>query len=527
MSLQHRHVLHRCFVLAQSDATLRLLVGVSQTVQTSERQPIISTSEIPLMTSPTSQRPLYTYTVTPVAPAPTLMARKPGISLIRSFASMSSMMSRIHRFESSMESVYGNFSNIADPSTWVPPPKSGGHRGRYLWTDAFGVLNFLTLHKENQSSDGKYLMFAKRLVLTVHDVLGRTRDGQSRLPGATDEEPLGGGLRIGKESETGSDGDGQYHHYLTVWMFALNRLAMAAGEPAFNRQAVSLAKAIHPHFFLNRTSSHPRMVWKVAMDLSRPLVASEGNLDPIDGYVVFRLLQSSALNYGGGPVLEEEIDDYKRVMARKGKHYVSSDTLDLGMTLWTAHWLSGREDWATDLGNRCILQIRDLFDREGYLDTPVRFRLAFREFGTCLGIGCMFDPGSKSEVALDLKSRSEEILSQWEKYTSSALTPEDLKPITRVMNSTALIPGAFKAGFFGREPIRDLEEGIPIMHLHEGAVLGRMYIAYTVANAISSPEAWGKAVTVSSDTDEVVESTDAVNTAYLFEKRMEPDPCHE
>jgi hypothetical protein len=136
----------------------------------------------------------------------------------------------------------------------------------------------LTLYKE--TGEDKYLAFAQSLVRTVHDVQGRTRDGKSRLLGATDENPLGGGLRIGKEEAAGSDGDGQYHHYLTLWMFALNRLSVAAKDPSYNAQAISLAKAIHPHFFVNRSSSHPRMVWKIAMDMSRPLVHSEGNLDP-------------------------------------------------------------------------------------------------------------------------------------------------------------------------------------------------------------------------------------------------------
>ena len=264
-----------------------------------------------------------------------------------------------------MESVYGSLSDVPDPAKWTPPPKSGGHRGRYLWTDAFGVLNFLTLHKESPSSpDGnpkneKYLVFAKRLVSTVHDILGRTRDGKHRLPGATEQEPLGGGLRIGKEEESGPDGDGQYHHYLTMWMFALNRLSMATGDPSFNRQAISLAKAIHPHFFLDRTSDRPHMVWKVAMDLSRPLVASEGNLDPMDGYIVFRMLQASAQKHGDGPVLDEEIADYRRVMARKGRHSISRDPLDLGMTLWTAHWLGAKETWAADLTKRCFVQLRN------------------------------------------------------------------------------------------------------------------------------------------------------------------------
>jgi hypothetical protein len=137
-------------------------------------------------------------------------------------------------------------------------------------------------------------------------------------------------------------------------MFALNRMAMASGDMDYNRQAVQLARAIHPKFFVGRSSARPRMVWKMSMDLSAPLVTSEGNLDPIDGFVVFRLLQATAIEAGDGEVLTEEIADYRRVMDRKGEHFVSSDPLDLGMTLWTAHWFSDRETWASNLAARCF-----------------------------------------------------------------------------------------------------------------------------------------------------------------------------
>lgn len=286
--------------------------------------------------------------------------------LIKMASTTPAPTSRLHHFEQAMSTLYGDFSTIPDPEQWTPPPKSGGHRGRYLWTDAFGVLNFLTLHRESArvpgaTKDDKYLTLARRLVETVHDILGRTRDGKSRLPGATDEKPLGGGLRIGKIDERGPDGDGQYHHYLTIWMFALNRMSLASGDPKYNRLAVQLAKAIHPRFFINRESTRPRMVWKMAMDLSIPLVSSEGNLDPIDGYVIFRLLQAAALQMNDGKVLDEEIGDYKRVMERKGEHFVSSDPLDLGMTLWTAHWFSETEEWAAKLTRRCFEQICIVF----------------------------------------------------------------------------------------------------------------------------------------------------------------------
>ncbi|GAM39191.1 hypothetical protein TCE0_034r10529 [Talaromyces pinophilus] len=377
---------------------------------------------------------------------------------------------RLNRFEKSMESLYGSFSNIQDPEQWTPPPNSGGHRGRYLWTDAFGVVNFLTLHQEHSkiaaaegsaSASGsgpapgintadKYLVLARRLVETVHDILGRTRDGKARLPGATDENPLGGGLRIGKLDETGVDGDGQYHHYLTIWMFALNRMSLATGDPTYNKQAVALAQAIHPRFFVNRTSTRPRMVWKMSMDLATPLVPSEGNLDPIDGYVVYRLLQAStmAMNDGAGnvgsdkpKVLDEEIADYKRVMERKGEHFVSSDTLDLGMTLWTCHWFSD-----------------ELFEIDRYLARNIKYRLAFREFGTSLGIGCHYGKSADPERSIDLKTYSDSIIESWEPYMALSLRgdgdllADDLRPITRVMYSSALIPGAFRTGYLGPEP---------------------------------------------------------------------------
>ncbi|EZF69683.1 hypothetical protein H105_07913 [Trichophyton soudanense CBS 452.61] len=364
---------------------------------------------------------------------------------------------RMEIFESAMEKVYGNYREVSDPSTWTPPPAPGGHRGRYLWTDAFGVVNFLTLykmHSELNAENGypeRYLTFAERLVETVHDVLGRTRDGTSRLPGATDSEPLAGGLRIGKVHEAGSDGDGQYHHYLTQWMFALNRLSMATGNPTYNRQACSLGKAIHPHFLVGIGTHNPRMVWKVAMDLSHTLVSSEGNLDPLDGFVTFSLVQASAKKFGDGEIVEEEISNYKKVSDRRGQHHPSPDFLDLGMTLVSVQWFYD-EDWAVTLASRCCNILKSLFDEGSYLKFGSR-RLAFREFGACLGIECF-----RATVNPDgeLYDYFKEILDAMiEEYDDGGTqTPDDLKPITRVMFASALIPGAFKAGFFGPEPIK-------------------------------------------------------------------------
>ena len=66
-----------------------------------------------------------------------------------------------------------------------------------------------------------YLDMADALITDVHETLGRHRHGaHSRLGRASDDSPLLGGLRIGKEAEEDEeDGDGQYFHYLTKWMF--------------------------------------------------------------------------------------------------------------------------------------------------------------------------------------------------------------------------------------------------------------------------------------------------------------------
>jgi hypothetical protein len=350
------------------------------------------------------------------------------------------MDSKMSKFMRAMQNIY-HFPISPTAEQWTPPPATAGHKGRYLWTDAFGVLNFISLYKT--TSDKHYLTLASRLVETVHSILGRTRDGTACLPGATDEHPLRGGLRIGKEEASGPDGDGQYHHYLTLWMFALNRLSIATGLPSYNTQAIELAQAIHPHFLYDRSSSRPRMVWKVSVDLSRPLVHSEGNLDPVDGLTIFRLLR--ATDGAQSEVLKAEITDYEKIVQTKWRTYRSDDPLDLGMTLWTSHWLAGEEEWAAGIMQRATGHLDKLFS-QGYFDSPIRRRLAFREFGTCLGIRCGI-----SEKRWD--DRAEKITSTWES-AGTVPTPdenvhavagrnaaEDLLPITLVMYAAALNPG--------------------------------------------------------------------------------------
>jgi hypothetical protein len=92
------------------------------------------------------------------------------------------------------------------------------------------------------------------------------------------------------------------------------------------------------------------------MDMNNVLVPCEGHLDAATGFVVFRLLQNCA----GNEVLGKEIEEYRELMMREGKLTASTDTLDLGIALWVCHFFAGEEEWATELGKKCLVNASKL-----------------------------------------------------------------------------------------------------------------------------------------------------------------------
>lgn len=62
-----------------------------------------------------------------------------------------------------------------------------------------------------------------------------------------------------------------------------------------------------------------------------------------------------------------------------------------------------------------------------------------------MGLQCESEQTGEKERAVDFKSWSDAIIVAWDPYmelsASAALTPADLRPITRVMYASALIPG--------------------------------------------------------------------------------------
>ena len=292
--------------------------------------------------------------------------------------------------------------------TGLDPP--GMHPGRYLWTDAFAVCNYLELYRTTREERWKDL--ALRLVGQVHHSLGRHREDDERrgwisgLPeGEGEQHPTRGGLRIGKplpERKPGEmyderlewDRDGQYFHYLTKWMHALNRVSRVTGDQKFNQWAIELAQAAYAGFtYGHAPGSGARMCWKMSIDLSRQLVPSMGQHDPLDGFITFSELQlTAAQDFGQSQrlYLGSEIAGMADIC--RGQGIATDDPLGLGGLLSDALRVASLMN-RTGGGYGGLLEtILDAaipgvqsFAHSDIMKLPPGHRLAFRELGLAIG----------------------------------------------------------------------------------------------------------------------------------------------
>jgi hypothetical protein len=281
---------------------------------------------------------------------------------------------------------------------------------RYLWTDAFAVCNFLELHV--RTGNKEWLQRALDLVDQVHHVLGRHREDDARtgwISQLTDEEgerhPTRGGLRIGKPmNERGENDafdeqeewnrDGQYYHYLTKWMHALDRVALFTGEAVYNLWAVELARAAHAAFVHPVQPGMKRMHWKMSIDLSTPLVASMGLHDPLDGLLTYTQLQETARQFSesGEPCLDSEIADMEKIC--QGKSWTTDDPLGLGGLLTDAYRImqlkrkhgSAQTDLLMDVLSSSAAGLNALASDDRIWKLPADYRLPFRELGLAIGL---------------------------------------------------------------------------------------------------------------------------------------------
>jgi hypothetical protein len=358
---------------------------------------------------------------------------------------------------------------------------SGRPPRRYLWTDAFAVCNFLGLARaagHGRAGDG-YTALAVRLVDQVHHVLGRYRDDDPRagagyLSGLTgpdgESHPTRGGLRIGKrlpERPAGEpfderlewDRDGQYFHYLTKWMHALDQVSRVTREPRFNLWARELADTAHRAFVYGRAGrDRLRMVWKMSTDLSRPLVAAMGQHDPIDGLITYRQLQTTALmlpSMPAGPDLSQAVADFATMTV--GGDWLTLDALGLGGLMMDACRTEQLMHFGAFAGGELLDTLLEValeglphYARQTDLRQPASNRLAFRELGLAIGLHAIEHCGRspdkvRASARLEILTRYASLGAAIETFW---LDPEhqrarswtEHRDINEVMLATSLVP---------------------------------------------------------------------------------------
>jgi hypothetical protein len=354
---------------------------------------------------------------------------------------------------------------------------------RYLWTDAFAVCTFLGL--EEATGNARFRELAVRLVDQVHQILGRHRSDDLRsgwISGLPEQEgsrhPTAGGLRIGKSEPERTakepwdprrewERDGQYFHYLTRWMQALNRAYAVTTVGSYYRWAVELARAAHAAF-VGRDASGPFLVWKMSIDLSRPLVASTGAHDPLDGLLTLCELRSSAVE--PSDLLRREVVELATMC--QGRRWATDDPLGAGglltdlfrsIQLMNAGTLDERpgglhvEELVSSLFDESLASLAALVS-SGFSSRPPEHRLAFRELGLAIGLSAI--SRIRASDLADLSPRShatdrlealrtylpirDAVLACWlDSDRQHARTWTEHLHINQVMLATALVPDGY------------------------------------------------------------------------------------
>ena len=282
--------------------------------------------------------------------------------------------------------------------SWMREQRIWPNGLRYLWTDAFGLVLLVSLYRDLREE--RYLDDAEVLVRDVDRVLGRRR-----------------GIRIGEAP----DRDGQYFHYLAMWLYALSSLSEHI--PQYRARAIALARDVHRPFVLPEKG----VVWKMKEDLSGPYPGfGYGALDAFNGYVVYRIV--------GELALASEIMEMHELIERDYQRLQIDQDLGLGMMLWLTHFFP-QEDWAKIQGNRSLAVLDHMWvDPLGYFCRAPHLRqimFAFTNYGISLGLQAV---GRTPDRIARLNQYFEDYRSG-DHYDSDA--------ITHIMACTSHFPGAF------------------------------------------------------------------------------------
>ena len=272
---------------------------------------------------------------------------------------------------------------------------------RYLWTDAFGVVLLVSLY--HALGEERYLEEAEWVAAEVDQVLGR------RV-----------GIRIGEAP----DRDGQYFHYLAMWIFALGRLGGV--REGYRERGVALVRAIHPRFVVPGLGVN----WKMLEDLSCPYPGyGFGAIDAFHGYVVYRLLDADAL--------AGEIAEMRELVGQSYRSLRITQDLGLGMMLWLSHFFPC-EPWAVAQRDRALETLESMWvDPPGYFCREPglpHVKFAFTNYGVSLGLQSV-------SARMDRVRRMNAFFSDYHSGDGY-----DTDAITHVMRCTSHLPGDFIRG---------------------------------------------------------------------------------
>lgn len=284
---------------------------------------------------------------------------------------------------------------VIDKLAWMRSQHIWPNGLRYLWTDAFGLVLLVSLYAE--SEERKYLDEAEALVADVLRVLGRSR-----------------GIRIGEAA----DRDGQYFHYLAMWLYALGVLGRHIAD--YRRMGIHLAREIHPAFVLPGRG----VIWKMKEDLSGPYPGyGLGALDAFDGYVSYRMLDENAL--------DAQIADMRLLIEQSAPHLHITQDLGLGMMLWMTQFFP-TERWAATQQARCLATLDGMWVDQGYFcrePDARRTRFAFTNYGVSVGL----------QAVGAMAHRVSSLNTYFEAYRSG--DEYDREAITHVMACSSHFPG--------------------------------------------------------------------------------------
>jgi hypothetical protein len=243
-------------------------------------------------------------------------------------------------------------------------------------------------------------------------------------------------------------------------MGALDAMARATRRATFHVWARELAVVAHRAFVHGPLQSR-RMAWKMSIDLSRALVPSMGQHDPLDGYVTCLMLDATAAetSMAATPSLAAARADFA-AMIDPGR-LATADPLGIGGLLLDA-WRLIRIDAERELSAALLAAAAHgtaVLRAGTELRTAASSRLAFRELGLAIGLsvvalirtdvyGSRLLLRAKDAVAVlaELAPLGEEIVAFWLRPDHRQTgTWRDHADINDVMLATALVPDSVRA----------------------------------------------------------------------------------